>query len=64
MIELQLPTMTCNHCVHTVNQTVQRVDARAKVEVDLAAKTVRIESQRPRDEFVRALGEEGYEAAT
>jgi len=64
MIELQLPTMTCNHCVRTVNQTVQRIDAQAKVEVDLAAKTVRIESQHARDEFVRALGEEGYEAAT
>jgi len=63
MIELQLPTMTCNHCVRTVNQTVQRVDAQAKVDVDLPGKTVRIESTHARDEFVRALSDEGYEAA-
>jgi copper chaperone len=63
MIELQLPTMTCSHCVRTVNQTVQRVDTQAKVEVDLPAKTVRIESQHGRDEFVRALSDEGYPPA-
>jgi copper chaperone len=63
MIELQLPTMTCNHCVRTVNQTVQRVDAHAKVEVDLPTKTVRIDSQRERAEFVRALSDEGYQPA-
>ena len=60
MIELKLPTMTCGHCVRTVSETVQRIDAAAKVDVDLPAKTVRIESQHERQEFVRALWEEGY----
>ena len=60
MIELKLPTMTCDHCVRTVNHTVQRIDAAAKVAVDLPAKTVRIESQHERQEFVRALSEQGY----
>ena len=45
MIELHLPTMTCSHCERTVQQTVHRVDAQAKVDVDLAGKRVRIESQ-------------------
>ena len=63
MIELNLPTMTCEHCVRTVSQTVQRVDAAAKVAVDLPGKTVRIESRHDRQEFVRALSEEGYEPA-
>jgi len=62
-IELKLPTMTCGHCVRTVNQTVQRVDAAAKVDVDLPAKTVRIDSLHARQEFVRALSEEGYAPA-
>ena len=35
MIELTLPTMTCGHCVKTVTQTVQRLDAQAKVEIEL-----------------------------
>jgi len=63
MIELQLPTMTCGHCVRTVSETVQRIDAQAKVEVDLPAKTVRIQSQHDREAFVRALSEEGYAPA-
>jgi len=63
MIELKLPTMTCSHCVRTVSETVRRVDAAAKVDVDLPAQTVRIESQRERREFERALSEEGYAPA-
>ena len=60
MIELKLPTMTCEHCVGTVSHTVRQVDAAAAVAVDLPSKTVRIESQHARQEFVRALTEEGY----
>ena len=63
MIELKLPTMTCGHCVRTVSETVRRVDAAARVDVDLPAQTVRIESQHERQEFVRALSEEGYAPA-
>jgi copper chaperone len=63
MIELKLPTMTCGHCVRTVTQTVQTVDAAAKVEIDLPAQRVRIESQRPLEAFARALAEEGYAPA-
>ena len=59
-IELKLPTMSCGHCVRTVSQAVQRVDAAAKVDVDLPAKTVRIDSMHARQEFVQALSDEGY----
>jgi copper chaperone len=60
MIEFKLPTMTCGHCVRTVTETVRRVDAQARVEVDLAGQVVRIESLRPEEAFRLALGEEGY----
>lgn len=60
MIEMKLPTMTCGHCVRTVTQTVQGVDVAAKVEIDLPAQLVRIESLHDRQEFERALTEEGY----
>ncbi|HET7527720.1 MAG TPA: heavy-metal-associated domain-containing protein [Burkholderiaceae bacterium] len=63
MIELKLPTMTCGHCVRTVSETVRRVDTSARVDVDLTAQTVRIESQHERQEFERALSEEGYAPA-
>jgi copper chaperone len=60
MIELRLPTMTCGHCVRTVTQTVQAVDAHAKVDIDLPAQRVRIESQHPKEAFERALADQGY----
>ncbi len=63
MIELTLPTMTCGHCVRTVTETVQRVDADAKLQVDLPSHTVRIESQQPAERFSAALAEEGYTPA-
>lgn len=63
MIELKLPTMTCGHCVKTVTQVIQRVDASAKVEIDLESHRVRIESANADQLFKSALAEEGYAAA-
>lgn len=63
MIELILNDMTCGHCVKTVTKTVQQVDAQAKLEIDLPAHKVRIESGRPAEDFKAALAEEGYPAA-
>lgn len=63
MIELKLPDMTCGHCVRTVTAAVQRVDAEARVEVDLAEHRVRIESTRPVQAFATALADEGYPSA-
>lgn len=63
MIELTLPTMTCGHCVKTVTQTVQRVDAAARVEIELPEHRVRIDSKVAADAFKKALEAEGYAAA-
>jgi copper chaperone len=63
MIELTLPTMTCGHCVRTVTTTVTKVDDQARLEVDLPAHKVRIESDKPSQDFVAALTEEGYAPA-
>ena len=60
MIELTLPTMTCDHCVRTVTAAVRRVDAGAQLDVDLDAQRVRIESTLPRERFAEALADEGY----
>jgi len=63
MIELTLPDMTCGHCVRTVTETVQRVDAAATLKVDLATHRVSIESPQPEAAFARALAEQGYPPA-
>lgn len=62
MIELTLPTMTCGHCVKTVTETVQRLDASASVEIDLAQHRVRIESSHAAQGFKTALADAGYQA--
>ena len=63
MIEMTLPTMTCGHCVRTVTQTVQKVDAQATVQIDLPTHQVKIESSHPAVAFLAALKEEGYAPA-
>lgn len=63
MIELTLPTMTCGHCVKTVTETVHRVDAQARVAIDLPTHKVQIESAQPQQVFAAALSEEGYSPA-
>ncbi len=63
MIELTVPDMTCGHCEKTIRATIARLDASAKVSVDLASKTIRVETSRPADELRKALGDEGYPPA-
>lgn len=44
MTEFQINDMTCSHCAATITKAVHSLDQTAKVEVDLAAKRVRVES--------------------
>lgn len=60
MIELNLPDMSCGHCASTVAQTCKLVDPAAKVEVDLATKMVKIDSNEDRSDFAEALADAGY----
>ncbi|RKP43618.1 copper chaperone [Trinickia fusca] len=62
MMELQVNDMTCGHCSSAVTQAVKRVDAQASVDIDMATKTVRIESTQPSDAFVAAIEDAGYQA--
>jgi copper chaperone len=63
LIEFTLPDMSCGHCVRTVTQTVQQIDATATLDIDLPARRVRIASAQPADAFIAALTEEGYPPA-
>lgn len=63
MYELLIPSMTCQHCVRTVTETVQRVDPQATLDIDLAAHRVSIGSDMPQPAFAAALAEDGYAPA-
>ena len=60
MIEFRVEDMTCGHCASTITRAVQEVDESGRCEVDLAARRVRIESDKPAEEFRAAIEEAGY----
>jgi copper chaperone len=62
MIELNVPDMSCTHCVATITKAVKGVDDGARCEVDLATKSVFVDSALPPSDFVEALEEAGYAA--
>ncbi len=63
MIEFQLPTMTCGHCVKAVTGAIQSVDAQARVQIDLPTHQVRVETTAAETALAEALKEAGYEPA-
>lgn len=60
MQEFHLPDMTCGHCSAAVTRALKSADPQAQVEVDLASKTVRVQSQQPRETLAQALVEADY----
>ncbi|MCF3642684.1 heavy-metal-associated domain-containing protein [Rhizobium sp. TRM95111] len=60
MHHLNIPDMSCSHCVSTVEKAVKSVDPDAKVAVDIESKTASIESPAAAEAFVAALENEGY----
>jgi copper chaperone len=63
-LEMTLSNMSCGHCVKSVTQVAQRVDAGARVLVDLPTQRVTIEgASAPREAFEAAFAEEGYPPA-
>jgi copper chaperone len=61
MIELTLPSMTCEHCVKVVTRSVKAVDPTASVNIDLDLHRLRIDSTRDVSAFRAALAAQGYE---
>jgi len=62
MIELSVNDMTCGHCVNAVTKALTALDPQASVDVDLAAKRVRVETRQSRATVAEALRLAGYPA--
>ena len=60
MIEMNVPDMTCGHCIATIRKAVSGIDQGATCDVDLDAKRVTVGSVMPPSDFVEALEEVGY----
>ncbi len=62
-MKLNVPDMSCGHCVATITKTVKGLDAAAEVKADLAAKQVTVETGLPAETVMKALDEAGYPAS-
>ncbi len=52
--------MTCGHCTATIGKAVKALDADARVDFDLPAHIVRIESRASAEQLRRAIADAGY----
>jgi copper chaperone len=60
MYRLHVPKMRCGGCVATITDAVTALDPAARVEADIAARTVSIDSEKTQEEIVMAMTEAGY----
>lgn len=61
-VQLKVTGMTCNHCISMVNKAIAKLQADAKVSVDLEQQLVSVESDLSAEDIVKALDEAGYPA--
>lgn len=60
MTKFKVPEMSCGHCKAAVEKAVAGIDATAGVDVDLANRTVSIQSTVTDAALIAALKEGGY----
>jgi copper chaperone len=63
MIKFNVQGMTCGGCARAVTNAVQQADPAASVDVDLAGKTVSVESSADPARLKAAIEEAGYTVA-
>lgn len=59
---LSIPGMACQGCVTNINSALQKRTGISDYDIDLATKTVRIDSLLPQQALIAALKSAGYEA--
>lgn len=59
-MEFRVEDMTCGHCVMSVTKAVKAAEPAAKVDIDLAARRVRVEGTEARDKVEAAIRDAGY----
>ncbi|NIE64979.1 cation transporter [Burkholderia sp. Ax-1719] len=60
MIQFNVEGMSCQHCVGAVTRAIHEQDAAAKVQIDLAAGRVSVESNQSADVLKAAIDDAGY----
>lgn len=60
MTEYEVPDMHCQHCVRAITDALRAADPRARIDVDLARKRVRVDTTAAADTVHDALTRAGY----
>ncbi len=63
MVRFTVPAMTCGGCARTITTAIHGVDAEARVDIDVAARSVSIETGADIQTLAGAIREAGYEVA-
>lgn len=61
-MKLRIDAMTCGGCARSVTATIKDVDPNAKVEIDVAAKLVNVDTAADQQKILEALAEDGFPA--
>jgi len=59
-MKFQVPDMTCQHCVKSITAAVQKVDASAQVQCDIAAHEVAVVATTAQAVIKQAIIDAGY----
>lgn len=62
MTRLDVPDMSCGHCTAAITRAIGAADPAARVDCDLNARIVAVESKLGADTLARVLRDAGYEA--
>lgn len=60
MIKLNVPDMSCGHCVGVITEAIKAADPKAEVRTDLATKIVTVETAQPAARIAQVVDDAGY----
>lgn len=60
MLDFEIQAMNCGHCVATITKLIVALDPAAKVQADLPAHRLRVDTTLPREQVERVLCEADY----
>ena len=61
MLMMKVQGMSCGHCVRAITKVLVELDNTAKVQIDIAAQTVRFDGEADQEEVVLAIQDAGYD---
>jgi len=63
MLTFSIPNMSCGHCVRAITEAVQAADPAAKVQADVPAHQVQVDTALSHEAVTALLADAGYQPA-